>query len=169
MRTLSLPLLSLLLTSTALAGSVPIRSLLTGSGGQVPAGSNSFVVVKRTRDLKPFNLAVIVANARESRIQDLILAVKLTKLTPAEMELFKGNASFVATRCFGLDAQALPNFSSWVEGLNASNTPRTTATFGKVSAVFVRQNKPGAPYTTLELYRDADQPGVSPWLNYCTR
>lgn len=165
----TLALLPFLLHGGAHVGGVAIRSLLTGSGGQIPAGSNSFVVVKRTRDLTRFELAVIAANMQGNRILDLILAVKSTRLNPGELELLKGNATYAATRCFGLDTAALPAFNSWLEQLNAGMASRDTAQFGKLNAVFVRQNKPGAPYLTVELYRDADRPGVAPWLNYCTR
>lgn len=169
MRSLSLTLLAVALGSSVSAGGVPLRSLLTGSGGQVKAGADSFVVVKRTSDLKRFELGVIVANASNERVQDLILAVKRLKLTPTELDLLRGNAAYAATRCFGMDTAQLPAFNAWVVQQNAGAGQRVTATFGKLNAIYVRQDKPGAPYTTVELYREADRPGVSPWLNYCTR
>ena len=170
MRNFSLTLCLLMLFGAAQAAGVPLRSLLTGSGGQVKAGANSFVVVKRTSDLKRFELGVIVANASNERVLDLILAVKRLNLTPTELDLLKGNAAYAATRCFGMETAQLPAFNAWVTQQNAaSGSGRVKATFGKLKAEFVRQDKPGAPYTTVELYRDADRPGVGPWLNYCTR
>lgn len=163
-----LSLAALLMLNPALAGGVPIRTLLSGSGGQLNAGSNSFVVVKRTSDLKRFELAVIAANSTGGRMQDLILAVKKLKLSPSELDLFRGNATYAATRCFGLEPGQLPALSTWISAQNAAGTGRAQQTFGKVTAIYVHQNKPGAPYSTLELYRDEGQPGVAPWINYCT-
>lgn len=169
MRILTFVLLTGLLGGAASAGGVALRSLLTGSGGQVKAGADSFVVIKRTSDLKRFELGVLVANASNDRVLDLILAVKRLKLTPPELDLLKGNATYAATRCFGLEPSQLPAFNAWIVQQNASAGKRVTASFGKLKAIYVRQDNPGAPYTTVELYREADRPGLSPWVNYCTR
>lgn len=169
MRPVPVLLTALLLGMPASAAGVGLRSLLTGSGGQLRAGGNSFVVVKRTSDLKRFELGVIVANRAGDRVLDLILAVKHPTLSPSELDLLRGNAAYAATRCFGLEATQLPAFNAWITQQNAGAGKRVSATFGKVTAIYVRQNKPAAPYTTVELYREADRPGVKPWVNYCTR
>lgn len=158
--------LCILLPGASAAG-LPLKSVITGSGGQISAGRSGFVVIKRTRDLTRFELKVVVSQIKNERVQDVMLAVNSARLKPSELELLQGNASHIASQCFGLGSAHQSALERWVGMQNSGATKSATSTFGPLKAIFVRKMSTPA-YITVELYRETGVPGGADWQTFCT-
>lgn len=164
---LTLILLSFLAAPAQAAGT-PIKTLITGSGGQARLSNNLFIVSKRTSDATYLELAVAVADQTSgSRISSLSLFALKDRLKPSELDLLATNTNRIATSCFNISAERLDGISAWLKLLDRQGVREAQANFGPMGVVFKRGRTDDGPYTAVSMLRTGE-PGAAPWTKYCT-
>ncbi len=162
-------LLAALLLPTAAAKSTAIRTLMTGSGGQIKLTADIFMVIKRTSAGNPLMLGVGNASGSGSRISTLSVFAFKEYLTPDELDLFSKNVVRVALTCFNLLPERSAAIITWLNQQNTSIFKKVATGFGPMTLIFQRDLlSDGQFYTSVVLTRSGT-PGVAPWTNDCTR
>lgn len=168
MKQTALPL-SLLLLSTAGATATPIKSLITGSGGQMTLSADTFVVSKRTTAGTYLLLGIGQAASSNGRVRSLNVLALREYLTPPEQDLFSKNVLRVALTCFNLLPARAPAISAWLKVQNASTFRTMSSQFGPMTLTFRRDLTDSGQFYTSAFMTRTGQPGVAPWGNYCTQ
>ncbi|UQN05508.1 hypothetical protein [Deinococcus sp. QL22] len=165
--------LSTLMLLTTFAGAeaapISIRSLITGSGGQMTISQGFFLVSKRTSDLTYLTLGVGAFDLTNAgRLNGVAVIAVKEYLKPSERALFNRAVGQVATRCFNLRPERLTAISVWLDRQNSSAIRDVATDFGPMRLRFLRDiNEDGNFYTSVYLNRTGT-PGVLPWKSYCT-
>lgn len=164
-----LPILFVLVSlGESRAASTPIRSLITGSGGQLSLERGLYIVSKRTSDLTYLQLGVGVTAENRGRIQGLSLVAFREYLKPSELDLLIRNTSRAATTCFNLSEQRLNAIGYWLTVQNKSARRSVSSTFGPMKLRFGRDVLDDGTFYTVVTMNRAGTPGAAPWINYCT-
>ncbi|GAA5503628.1 hypothetical protein Dxin01_03387 [Deinococcus xinjiangensis] len=154
--------------STALALGTPIKSLVTGSGGQLTIEDGLYVVSKRTSDLTYLQMGVGTTQASAGRIQGLTLFAFREYLKPSELALLISNTRRVATTCFNLSQGRMDAIAYWLTVQNKSAYRNVTSSFGPMNLRFKRDVTSDGTYYTAVYMNRSGLPGQTPWINYCT-
>ncbi|WP_407541203.1 hypothetical protein Q0M94_07410 [Deinococcus radiomollis] len=158
----------LLLLGTAGATATPVRSLITGSGGQITTSPDTFAVSKRTSLGRTLLLGIGQGKATNNRINALGVIAFSESLTTDELDLYSKNVIRVALKCFNLRPERVPAIKAWLR-LQNQTTLRTAANdFGPMTMRLQRGVLASGQYYTGVAMLRAGQPGVSPWTGYCT-
>lgn len=161
--------LSLLtLCSSAQATGIPIKTLITGSGGQLTLRQDLFIVRKRTADLTMLDLGIGVRQQQAGRIQSVGVFAFKEYLKPSELDLLISNTSRIATTCFNISQERLPALTAWLTRQNSRALRNVENDFGPLNVAFIRDiSDDGTYYTAVYLARPG-YPGGTPWIKYCT-
>lgn len=130
--------LSLLLSGTAIATATPIKTLITGSGGQITISADTFVVSKRTTAGTYLLLGIGQAASSNGRVRSLNVLALREYLTPSEQDLFSKNVLRVALTCFNLLPARTPAISAWLQVQNTSTFRTASSQFGPMTLTFRR-------------------------------
>ena len=161
-------LLSLALGAHASA-QTSIRSLITGSGGQITVSPGAFIVSKRTSDLKTLLVGIGYSQASvPGRLDGVTVYVLKEYLTPAEFALFSKAVQQVAATCFNLLPARLPAIDTWLDTLNRSRLETVRFSFGPMMANYGRSISEDGDYQTSVTMFRAGSPGTAPWTRHCT-
>lgn len=161
-------LLMLASLTTAQAASIPIKTLITGSGGQLTLEQGLFLVRKRTSDLTSLDLGIGIRQQRAGRIQSVGVFALKEYLKPSELALLVSNTSRIATQCFNISQKRMNALAVWLTRQNSQALRNVESSFGPMKVTFVRDvNDDGTYYTAVDLARSG-VPGLAPWVNYCT-
>lgn len=154
--------------SSTLAVSTPIKSLVTGSGGQITIEDGLYIVSKRTTDLTYLQMGVGTTQATSGRIQGLTLFAFKEYLKPSELALLISNTRRVATSCFNLSQQRMDAIAYWLTVQNKSAYRNVSSSFGPMNLRFKRDVSSDGTYYTAVYMNRSGLPGQAPWINYCT-
>ena len=164
--------LTLLLSTTATAVTVPLKSLLTShaqNNGQMTYDANTFFVSEYTREGRNLLLGVSQRSTTQAgRVNRVSVVAQREYLTPTERGLFNRTVVDVALKCFNLRPERKAAIVAWMNVQNASVYRDVNAEFGPMNLRFSRSlNDDGNYWTAVALSRSGT-PGVLPWGNYCT-
>ena len=161
--------LSLLLSNTALGVATPIKSLITGSGGQMTVSADTFVVSKRTTAGTYLLLGIGQATSYNGRINGLSVLALHEYLTPPERDLFAKNVVRVALTCFNLLPARQNAITAWLNVQSKSTSRVASSDFGPMTLTFSRALTDSGQFYTAAFMTRTGQPGVVPWGNYCVQ
>lgn len=148
--------------------STPIKSLVTGSGGQLTIEDGLYLVSKRTTDLTYLQMGVGTMDSSADRIQGLTLFAFKEYLRPSELALLISNTKRVSTTCFNLSQQRMDAIAYWLTVQNKSAQRNVSSDFGPMNLRFKRDITSDGTYYTAVYLRRSGTPGLKPWINYCT-
>ena len=158
------------LQSSAQAATVPLRSLLESSPGNL--GSirldGDYFVISKKAGAKSLLLGVASDGLYLNRVDTVFVAAQKEYLTPEERSVFRRAVIDVALKCFNLRAERQTAINTWLDRQNASALRDVRTDFGPMTLRFIRQLSDDGQYWTLVRLSRTGKPGVSPWLNYCT-
>lgn len=164
--------LPLALSTTGLAATVPLRSLLTSHAqttGQITYDSHLFLVSQRTGDGRDLLLGIGQQSTTQAgRINQVYVLAQREYLTPSERGLFNTAVIDVALRCFNLRAERKAAIVAWMNVQNASVFRDVEADFGPMTLHFARFLRDDGDYWTSVKMSRSGTPGTAPWINYCT-
>lgn len=154
--------------SPALAASTPIRSLMTGSGGQLSVDDSLFIVGKRTNAGTALNLGVGSLETKGGRLRGITVFAFKEHLTTSELDLNATNVNRVARTCFNISPERAGAVTGWLGRQNQAAIRNVTQSFGPLKVHFVRDITSSGAYFTAVYLRRTGTPGVAPWTSYCT-
>lgn len=154
--------------SPALAASTPIRSLMTGSGGQLSVDDGLFIVGKRTSAGTALNLGVGSLETTGGRLRGITVFAFKEHLTTSELDLYATNVNRVARTCFNISPERAGAVTGWLGRQNQAAIRNVTQSFGPLKVHFVRDITSSGAYFTAVYLRRTGTPGVAPWTSYCT-
>lgn len=163
-------MLGLTLLATATAATVPLRSVLEsspGNLGSIRTSGTFFIVSKAVPQSRALVLGVGSGGAYQNRVSTVRVFAQKEYLTPAERKVFNAAVLNVALKCFNLRAERQAAITAWLDRQNASTFRDVNADFGPMNLQFLRElDDDGTYWTVISMTREG-QPGVSPWINYC--
>lgn len=158
-----------LLAAPASAAGTSLRSLISGSGGQLTTSRGVFLVSKRTTDLTYLTLGIGYSETTgPGRADGVTVYAQREYLKPSELALFNKTIRQVALKCFNLSEARLPAIDAWLTRQNTSPLRDVVIQFGPMTANYRRMiTDDGTYHTYVTMFRQGT-PGVGPWGNYCT-
>ncbi|MFW8628559.1 hypothetical protein [Deinococcus sp. ME38] len=169
-KTVLATLLLATLPGSAQAATVPLRSLLESSPGNLGSirVDGSYFVVSKKAGTKSLLLGVGTDGLYLNRVDTVTVAAQKEYLTPEERTVFRRAVIDVSLKCFNLRAERQAAINTWLDRQNASSLRDVQTDFGPMTLRFIRELSDDGQYWTFVRLSRTGKPGVSPWLNYCT-